>query len=192
MSKQKWQMAFDVLISRTGYTGEDGFEIFCAVESASTLWTSILEVGAEDIVPCGLGARDTLRMECAMPLYGQEMDEGISPTEAGLNRFVKLDKTESFIGQESLAAQKEAGTHRRRVGIVLTDKGIARHEDAVFLGEEKIGWVTSGTKSITLDSAIGLALVDKRLETGTEVDVEVRGKRLKAKTVKLPFYKREK
>ncbi|MEX1307411.1 MAG: glycine cleavage system aminomethyltransferase GcvT [Eubacteriales bacterium] len=180
------------ILSRTGYTGEDGFEIFCEAKSALALWDALLDIGGEDILPCGLGARDTLRLECAMPLYGQEMDKSVSPIEAGLNRFIKLDKTDAFIGQDSLIKQKEAGAHRRRAGIVLTDKGIARHEDVVWLDGEKIGVVTSGTKSITLAESIALVLLDRPLAVGTEVEIEVRGKRLKAKTVKLPFYKREK
>ncbi len=182
----------DALISRTGYTGEDGFEIFCETEHAPALWETLLEVGGEDIAPCGLGARDTLRLECAMPLYGQEMDQSVSPIEAGLSRFVKLEKTDAFIGQETLVSQKQSGEYRRRAGLVLTDKGIARQHDSVWLDGRRIGEVTSGTKSITLDASIALALVNAPLTVDTEVEVEVRGKRLKAKTVKLPFYRREK
>lgn len=182
----------NVLLSRTGYTGEDGFEVFCEAGHAPALWETLMKTGGADIAPCGLGARDTLRMECAMPLYGQEMDETVSPIEAGLLRFVKLDKADRFIGQKSLIEQRLGGKHRGRLGLVLTEPGIARQGDTVWLGDEKIGVVTSGTQSITLDAAIALVLAKRPLAADSEVEVDVRGKRKKAKVVKLPFYRRKK
>lgn len=180
------------LVSRTGYTGEDGFEIYCENADAPFLWQAILEAGKEDgVEPCGLGARDTLRFEACLPLYGQELSSEISPLEAGLGFAVKLGKEADFIGKDALIKQKEEGLRRKLVGIEMIDRGIPRHGYAVYKGDEKIGEVTTGTQSPTLKKNIGLALLDSQYTAAdTEIDVELRGKRLKAKVVATPFYRR--
>jgi len=179
------------LVSRTGYTGEDGFEIYCASEKAVELWNEILK--DENVVPCGLGARDTLRFEANLALYGQELSKDITPLEAGIGFAVKVNKEEDFFGKEVLKDQKENGVPRKLVGIEMIDKGIPRHGYEVFVGEEQVGEVTTGTQSPTLKKNIGLALLKKEFtELETEVEVQVRKKRLKAKVVKTPFYQRPK
>jgi len=182
------------LVSRTGYTGEDGFEIYCHAEDAVTLWHAILEAGKEEgVLPCGLGARDTLRFEATLPLYGQELSKDISPLEAGLGFAVKINKGADFIGKDVLKKQKDEGTARKLVGIEMIDKGIPRHGYAVFVGEEQIGFVTTGTQSPTLKKNIGLVLINAEYAAvDAEVFVEIRGKRLKAKVIATPFYKRSK
>ena len=183
-----------VLISRTGYTGEDGFEIYCDAADAVELWNAILQAGKEDgVLPCGLGARDTLRFESVLALYGQELSPEISPLEAGIGFAVKLNKEADFIGKEALKQQRETGLARKLVGIEMIDRGIPRHGYPVFKGEERIGEVTTGTQSPTLKKNIGLALIKTEF-AGLEsvVEVEIRGKRLKAAVVPTPFYKREK
>lgn len=179
------------IIARTGYTGEDGFELFCAPDQAEKLWSALLEEGrADGLKPAGLGARDSLRLECAFRLYGNDLDETTSPLEAGLGWIVKFDKGE-FVGRDALLKQKEAGLTRRLVGFKLTDKGIARHGYAVLDGGEKVGEVTSGTMSPTLKEAIGLAYVPPRLaKEGTALSIDVRGRAVSAQVVKTPFYKR--
>lgn len=183
-----------VLVSRTGYTGEDGFELYCAAEDAASLWEKILETGKEDgVVPCGLGARDTLRFEATLPLYGQELTKDITPIEAGIGFAVKPNKEADFNGKAVLKEQKENGTDRKLVGIELIDKGIPRHGYEVFAGGEEIGVVTTGTQSPTLKKNIGLALLKTEFaELGTEIEVQIRKKRLKAVVVATPFYKRPK
>lgn len=180
-----------VILSRTGYTGENGFEIYASPEAAIALWEEILKVGKEDgVIPVGLGARDTLRFEACLALYGQELTKEITPLEAGINFVVKLAK-DDFIGKDALAAQKENGVPRKLVGIEMIDKGIPRHGYSVYLNDEKIGEVTTGTQSPTLKKNIGLALVSaEHAELGKELEVEIRNKRLKAITVETPFYKR--
>lgn len=182
------------LVSRTGYTGEDGFEIYTSPESARALWEEILKEGEKDgVVPAGLGSRDTLRFEAGLPLYGQEMDEETSPLEAGLGFAVKLGKEADFIGKDALVRQKEEGIPRKLAGIRMIDKGIPRTGYAVYKGEEKIGEVTTGTQSPTLGLNIGNILVAaEHAVLGDEVEVEVRKKRLKAEIVETPFYKRAK
>ncbi|OAS85168.1 glycine cleavage system aminomethyltransferase GcvT [Metabacillus litoralis] len=182
------------LLSRTGYTGEDGFEIYCAVEDALVLWEKILEVGKEDgVLPCGLGARDTLRFEAILPLYGQELSKDITPIEAGIGFAVKPNKEADFNGKAVLKKQKENGPARKLVGIELIDKGIPRHGYEVFANGEQIGVVTTGTQSPTLKKNIGLALLKAEFTAlGTEVEVQIRKKRLKAEVVATPFYKRPK
>ncbi|QQE72922.1 glycine cleavage system aminomethyltransferase GcvT [Brevibacillus composti] len=182
------------LVSRTGYTGEDGFEIYLDHDKAIQLWDRLLEVGqADGLVPCGLGARDTLRFEAKLPLYGQELSQDISPIEAGIGFAVKVDKDVPFIGQEALKAQKENGAPRKLVGIEMIDRGIPRSHYPVFIGDEQIGEVTTGTQSPTLKKNVGLALIKaEHAAVGTELDVEIRGKRLKAVIVPTPFYKRPK
>ncbi|MGM0835648.1 MAG: glycine cleavage system aminomethyltransferase GcvT [Bacillota bacterium] len=179
------------LVSRTGYTGEDGFEIYCASEKSVELWNEILK--DENVIPCGLGARDTLRFEANLALYGQELSKDITPLEAGIGFAVKVNKEEDFFGKEVLKDQKENGVPRKLVGIEMIDKGIPRHGYEVFVGEEQVGEVTTGTQSPTLKKNIGLALLKKEFtELETEVEVQVRKKRLKAKVVKTPFYQRPK
>lgn len=182
------------LVSRTGYTGEDGFEVYCDAVDVVELWKAILNAGKEDgVIPCGLGARDTLRFEANLALYGQELSPEISPLEAGIGFAVKLNKEVDFIGKEALAKQKETGLSRKIVGIEMIDRGIPRHGYPVYKGENLIGEVTTGTQSPTLKKNIGLALIASEFTAlDSEVEVEIRGKRLKAKVISTPFYKREK
>lgn len=182
----------NVLISRTGYTGEDGFELYASPEAIVILWDEILKAGESDgVVPAGLGARDTLRFESGLPLYGQELSQDISPLEAGLGFVVKLNKAEDFIGKEALSKQKENGVPRKLVGLEMIDKGIPRTGYKVFLDEEEIGEVTTGTQSPTLNKNIGFALLNtENAKVGTEVIVQVRKRMLKAVIISTPFYKR--
>ncbi|PIC65309.1 glycine cleavage system protein T [Sporosarcina sp. P13] len=182
----------DVLVSRTGYTGENGFEIYGSPAAIQTLFPKILQAGeAEGVVPAGLGARDTLRFEAGLPLYGQELSATISPLEAGLGFVVKLNKEQDFIGKEALKRQKEQGLKRKLVGLEMIDKGIPRTGYKIYSGEAEVGEVTTGTQSPTLKKNIGFALLTTELtELGTEVEVEIRSKRLKAKVIGTPFYKR--
>ena len=182
------------LVSRTGYTGEDGFEVYCDAKDAAALWNEILEAGKEEgVLPCGLGARDTLRFEANLALYGQELSPDITPLEAGIGFAVKVNKEADFIGKEVLKNQKENGVPRKLAGIEMIDRGIPRHGYPVYKGEELIGEVTTGTQSPTLKKNIGLVLIKKEhAELGTDLEVESRGKRLKAKIEATPFYKREK
>ena len=179
------------LISRTGYTGEDGFELYTAAANAPRLWEALLAAGKEEgLIPCGLGCRDTLRLEAAMPLYGHEMDEETSPLDIGLSIFVKLDKPD-FIGKQALLDRGPSTV--KRVGLWVTGRGIAREGAAVYDGERQIGRVTSGTHCPYVDHPVAMAILDKdhaALETGVEIDV--RGRRIPAKVVRLPFYKRKK
>ena len=177
------------LISYTGYTGEAGYEIYTANENAEKLWNLLMESGAKyNIRPCGLGARDTLRLEASMPLYGHEMDETITPLETGLDFGVKMGK-EEFIGRNAL---KEKGEPKIcRVGLKIIDKGILREHQDVYFGEEKIGQTTSGTFSPLLKTSIAMALIDRKYsEIGTILEVDVRGRKLKAEITEMPFYKR--
>lgn len=182
------------LVSRTGYTGEDGFEIYCDSQDATKLWKEILAAGEEEgVIPCGLGARDTLRFEANLALYGQELSPEISPLEAGIGFAVKLNKEVDFLGKAALLHQKETGLSRKIVGIEMIDRGIPRHGYPVYKGEKLIGEVTTGTQSPTLKKNVGLALLASEFTAlDTEVEVEIRGKRLKAKVVPTPFYKRAK
>ncbi|UJW57539.1 glycine cleavage system aminomethyltransferase GcvT [Bacillus sp. A116_S68] len=181
-----------VLISRTGYTGEDGFEIYCRPEDAVLLWERIIESGtAFGILPCGLGARDTLRFEARLALYGQELSDTISPIEAGIGFAVKTEKETNFIGKDVLKRQREQGVTRKLVGLEMIEKGIPRSQYEVYKNDEKIGFVTTGTQSPTLKKNIGLALIDATYkDLDTEVEVQIRKRRAKAKIVKTPFYHR--
>lgn len=181
------------LVSRSGYTGEDGFEIYLPAAAAVTLWEKIIEAGEGQVFPCGLGARDTLRFEARLPLYGQEICADITPIEAGLGFAVKTKKAFNFIGKEVLKEQKEHGPPRKLVGIEMVERGIPRHDYPVFIGDKKVGVVTTGTQSPTLKKNIGLVLIESvYTELGQEVEVQIRDKRLKAKVVATPFYKRSK
>lgn len=179
----------NALVSRTGYTGEDGFEIYLPSTDGPILWDLLLESGKDfGLIPAGLGARDTLRFEAALPLYGQEIDKDITPLEAGLGFCVKLSK-EKFIGRESLAKQKSEGLKRKLVGFEMTERGIPRSHYQVYADGKKIGYVTTGSLSPTLNKNIGLALLDiDYTKEGTEIEVEIRNKRVKAKIIKKPFY----
>jgi aminomethyltransferase len=181
-----------VLLARTGYTGEDGFEVYVRAADAVGLWRAILRAGeAEGVVPAGLGARDTLRLEAALPLYGQELSREVSPLAAGLGRFVRLERP--FVGRDALRREEEAGIPRRVVGLRLLERGVPRTGYGVVDGEgRRVGEVTSGVLSPTLGVPIALALVPAALaEPGTRLAVEIRGRALGAEVVPTPFYKRE-
>lgn len=182
------------IVSRTGYTGEDGFEIYINKDHGRDLWTSILQAGEDKgLEPIGLGARDTLRFEANLPLYGQELSKDITPIEAGLKFAVKVNKAADFIGKDVLKEQVENGVKRKLVNIEMIDKGIPRTGHDIFMDEKKIGFVTSGTQSPTLQKNIGMALVKSEFATeGTALYVQVRKRTLKAVVVKAPFYKRDK
>jgi aminomethyltransferase len=178
-------------VSRTGYTGEDGFELFLASEHAARLWDVLLdamqEVGG---LACVLGARDTLRLEAALPLYGSDMTRDTTPLEAGLGWVVKLGKGD-FVGREALVRQRETGVPRRLVCLVMDEAGVPRHDQAVLVGGSPVGRVTSGTKSPTLGHFIAMAYVPTaHAEVGTAVEVEIRGRRHAARVVPRPFYRR--
>ncbi|MEM3457987.1 MAG: glycine cleavage system aminomethyltransferase GcvT [Candidatus Bathyarchaeia archaeon] len=190
----------EVFVSRTGYTGEDGFEVFvwnvslAKPENAVKLWNAILEAGkAFEVKPCGLGARDTLRLEAGMCLYGNDIDESTTPLEAALGFVVKLQK-DNFIGKEALLKQKTDGIKRKRVGVQMIDQGIPRPNFEIYSADStKIGYVTSGTFSPLLRYGIGMGYVEasQTLE-GTIVNVKIRGKLARAKIVSFPFYDAEK
>lgn len=179
------------IVAHTGYTGEDGWEIYCAPEAARQVWDAVLEAGApEGILPVGLGARDTLRLESALPLYGHELTRDITPYEAGLGWVVRLEKGD-FIGREALQRQKREGVKRCRVGLVLREPGIPRDGYRILHAGEPVGKITSGTMSPTLGKAIALGYVPAELaQVGTQLAVEIRGRSVAAEVVRLPFYKR--
>lgn len=179
------------MVTRTGYTGEDGCEIMLAAEHGESLWTTLMDSGAErGIVAAGLGCRDTLRLESAMPLYGHELDETTDPYTAGLGFGVKL-KAADFIGKEAVTAAKARNDRPVRVGLELEGRRIAREDAIVIANDDQIGRVTSGTFSPTLQKSIAMAYVPADFKApGTALDVEVRGRRYAASVVKLPFYKR--
>lgn len=173
------------IVARTGYTGEDGFEVFAPPHGARKIWDALLE---KDVPPCGLGARDSLRLEVAYRLYGNDMDEHRTPLEAGLGWIVKLDKEGGFIGRDTLRRQKQEGVKRKLVGFKVTGKGIARHGHAALREGERIGEVTSGTMSPVLKQAIGLVYLPATLaKEGTPFEVDIRGKPVSAVVAKTPF-----
>jgi len=190
----------EALVSRSGYTGEDGFEIYLKPDDAARLWDKLLNTGSSyGLEPAGLGARDTLRFESAMPLYGQELSEKITPLEAGLGRYVKLDK-KTFTGRDVLVAQLERGLQRKLVGFELLDRGIPRNGCQVLVGGKKAGYVTSGGFAPSLKKNLGMALVEtaeiERLSdvcaaAGGGLQVVIRDKALNAGIVKLPFYNKK-
>jgi aminomethyltransferase len=183
-----------VLMARTGYTGEDGFEFYPPQSRAADLWDALLSAGnGSGLVPVGLGARDTLRLEARMPLYGNELADDIGPLEAGLGWAVKLDKGD-FIGRDAIAAMKDEGAPRRTVGFRLTERaGTARHGYPVQLDGREVGVVTSGAHSPTLGAEIGLALIEAGgAGVGKPLQVVIRGRAVNAEQVKLPFYRRSK
>ena len=180
-----------MMVSRTGYTGEDGFEIYLSPEDSVKLWDQILEAGKEEgIKPAGLGSRDTLRFEAMLPLYGQELSKDITPLEAGLKFFVKLDKESDFIGKDALQKQVDEGLERTSVGFELLGRGIPREGYKVQKDGEEIGYVTTGYMSPTLGKNIGNALIKtSEKELGNEIDIMVRKKPVKAKIISKNFLK---
>jgi len=186
----------EAVISRTGYTGEDGFEVYANSEFAEQLWNKLLETGGfgseNGILPCGLAARNTLRLEAGMSLYGHELSDSITPLEANLGWITKLQKG-AFTGSEILQKQKEAGVARRLAGFEMIDRGIARDDCEVYANGEKVGYVTSGSPAPFIKKNIGFAMLPAELaNAGQEIEIDVRGKRLTAKVVPTPFYKRSK
>jgi aminomethyltransferase len=183
------------LVTRTGYTGEDGFELYCQAEDGAVLFDAVMEAGRDDgLLPAGLGCRDTLRFEAALPLYGQELDEAHSPLAAGLGRFVAFNKGTYFVGSDALMEQREKGLEAKLVGLSMVDKGVPRTGYKVFdeTGEVELGYVTTGSYSPTLDKYLAMAYVPVDYsQIGTILTVEVRNRKLKAEIVKMPFYRRE-
>jgi aminomethyltransferase len=180
------------LVARTGYTGEDGFEVFVEWNRGPEIWSALAEAGEQaGVVAAGLGARDTLRLEAGMPLYGNELDRSTNPFDAGLGRVVKLEKPGDFVGKDALARVAREGPAKRLVGLAITGRGIARHGYPVQAGERRTGVVTSGTQSPTLGKPIAMAYVAPGdAEPGTILAVEVREQPVSAEVVPLPFYKR--
>ncbi|MBQ8837702.1 MAG: glycine cleavage system aminomethyltransferase GcvT [Bacteroidales bacterium] len=175
-----------IIVSRTGYTGEDGFEIYASHEIVREIWDRLLQAG---VAPCGLGCRDTLRFEAGLPLYGHELSEHITPLEAGLGMFAKIKDKEDFVGREALLAQKESGLKRKSVGIELHDKAIPRAGYPVEVAGVRVGEVTTGYRSISTDRSVCVALVDKEYtELGTQVDIRIRKKLFSGVVTKRRFY----
>ena len=181
-------------VARTGYTGEDGFEVFCRPEDAEHVWSSLEEFGAPvGLVPAGLAARDTLRLEAGMPLYGNELGPDTTPFEANLGRVVKFDKPGDFVGRDALVARAQAGPRRRLTGFTLRSKRIPRHGYPVLAGGQPCGNVTSGAPSPTLGVPIAMAYVDVAImDTDPEFAVDIRGEAVPASVTELPFYRRSK
>lgn len=187
----------DAILSRTGYTGEDGYEVYTHPDNAEKLWDKLLDAGnfgsAGGILPCGLAARNTLRLEAGMSLYGHELGDDITPFEANLGWITKLDKQNSFIGSEELAKQKASGVSRKIVGFEMTEPGIARDGYDVYINNERSGVVTSGSPAPSLKKNIGMAFVPPQFANpGQEIKIDVRGKHLNGVIVTTPFYKRKK
>lgn len=184
----------DAIISRTGYTGEDGFEVYAPAERAVDLWNRLLEVGRDDgLVPCGLAARNTLRLESAMSLYGHELSDEITPLEANLGWITKTDKESDFPGRVKLVRLRSEGTAKKLVGFEMTEPGIARDGFDVYVDGERVGLVTSGSPAPFLKKNIGLAFVPAEFaNAGQEIKIDIRGKQVAAKVVPTPFYRRKK
>ncbi|HJA35915.1 MAG TPA: glycine cleavage system aminomethyltransferase GcvT [Firmicutes bacterium] len=180
----------ECLVSRTGYTGEFGYEIYCAPQDAPAIWNALLENGKDEgLLPCGLGCRDTLRFEAGMPLYGHEMDETITPLEAGLGFCVKMKKPD-FIGKKAL--EEKGPVTRKMCTLKITGRGIAREHQDVYVGDQKVGFTCSGTHCPYLGGAYATAILDlPHNEVGTQVEVDVRGRRVAAEVVATPIYDRK-
>jgi aminomethyltransferase len=180
----------DCVVSKTGYTGEAGFELYCKSGDAEALWEKLIEAGKGlGLIPCGLGARDTLRLEAAMPLYGHEMNETVNPFEAGLAFAVKMNKS-GFIGKEALEGKEKPP--RIRTGVRITGRGIAREDSTIFCQGKIVGRTTSGTFCPYLKEALAMALVDAEIAVpGTPVEVDVRGRKIEGEICALPFYKKK-
>ncbi|MBQ7059922.1 MAG: glycine cleavage system aminomethyltransferase GcvT [Firmicutes bacterium] len=178
------------IVSRTGYTGEDGFEIYLSPADAPKMWNLLLDAGKEEgLIPCGLGARDTLRLEASMPLYGHEMDDEISPRETGLGIFVKMKK-EDFIGKATLVERGKPTV--KRVGLKVTGRGILREHQSVLLDGKEIGHTTSGTFCPYLNQPVAMAILPKEYaQIGQALEVDVRGRKVPVEVIPLPFYKRK-
>jgi aminomethyltransferase len=181
----------DVLVSRTGYTGEDGFEIYCQPAQAECIWNGLLEIGeGEGLQPIGLGARDSLRFESALPLYGHELGADITPIESGLKFFIKLNK-DDYLGKSFIAKHVEEGTSRILAGLEIIERGIPRDGYHIEKDGRDVGYITSGAYSPTFKKGLAMALLSTEVvQLDNEVDVVIRDKRVKAKIVKLPFYKK--
>lgn len=181
----------ELFISRTGYTGEDGFEIMAEVSEASNLWSTLMKTGNQwGLRPIGFGARDTLRLEASMPLYGQDMDDSTSIIEAGLEWAIDLDK-DHFIGRERNAREKKEGPRRKLVGFEMLDRGIPRHGFEIEKDGKSLGQVTSGSFAPTLKKNIGMGyVVTDHSQIGNEIEIVIRGQRVRARITKMPFYKR--
>lgn len=181
----------ELFLARTGYTGEDGFEVRASTEHAERVARAILDAGvAQGLKPAGLGARDTLRLEARYPLYGYDITLETNPLEAGLGWVVKFDKAERFVGQDALERVRKEGVSRRLRGVVMRERGVLRAGYPLFVGDSRVGELTSGTMSPTLGHAIGIAYVDRAHDEATGVEVEIRGRRLPVELWKRPFYKR--
>lgn len=180
------------LVSRTGYTGEDGFEVYTTNDCIEKVWNALFEAGGDDLKPAGLGARDTLRFEAALPLYGNEMADDITPLEAGLGFFVKLGKASDFIGKSVLVKQKEEGLKRKTVGFEMKDKGIPRHGYDVVKDGKVIGSVATGYAAPTVGKTIGNALISAEYaDLGTEIEIQIRKKTAKAEVISKRFYQKK-
>ena len=182
----------ECLVAGTGYTGEDGFELYCAPNGAEKLWDALLQEGqADGVKPCGLGARDSLRTEMKYALYGNDIDDAHTALEAGLGWIVKLDKPGGFIGKEALEKQKAAGVKRKLVGFELTGSGVPRHGYPILKDGQRVGEVTSGTMGPSVKKPIGIGYVPSELSAeGSVFDVEIRGRPVPARVVKTPFWKK--
>ncbi len=188
--ESQWN-GLELLIARTGYTGEDGFEIFMPWEKAPELWNSLMETGDQSgIKPCGLGARDTLRIEMGYSLYGHEIDEDINPLEAGLGRYVKMESGD-FIGKEALRKALEKGLRHKIVGFQMIDRGIPRQGYGIFKNGVFLGNVTSGTLSPSLEKSIGMGYLTNDIDRNEKIQIEIRNKMREAETVNMPFYKKD-
>jgi aminomethyltransferase len=184
------------IVSRTGYTGEDGFEVYAASDRAEQLWNKILNAGnfgsPDGVLPCGLAARNTLRLEAGMALYGHEITEETTLLEANLGWICKLDKAE-FVGRETLAAQKAEGVKRKLIGFEVTERGIARDDQEIVIDGKPVGRVTSGSPAPFLKKNIGMGYVPAEFSSvGQQIQIDVRGRLVGAEIVKTPFYKRAK
>ncbi|WP_024620121.1 aminomethyl-transferring glycine dehydrogenase subunit GcvPA [Metaclostridioides mangenotii] len=179
------------LVSRTGYTGEDGFEVYCDNKDLKSVWDGLLETGGKEISPAGLGARDTLRFEAGLPLYGHEISEHISPVEGGIGFFVKVDKP-NYIGKQVLEQEKKEGSKRKIIGFEMKGKGMPRGGFDIKIGDETVGFVTTGCASPTTGKILGLGLIDaQHVEVGTEIDIAIRKRVVPAVIVGKPFYKKQ-
>ncbi|MFT6407265.1 MAG: aminomethyltransferase [Arenicella sp.] len=183
LSRFQGGFAEQEFVGRTGYTGEDGVELIVSAELANSLWSALIDAGVQ---ACGLGARDTLRLEAGMALYGNDLDENHTPLESGLKWTLKLDDQRDFIGKQALVDSK---SENRLIGLILLDRGVLRGHQEVFIGDQRVGEITSGTFSPSLEQSIGLARVSRLLSVGDQVEIAVRNKRLKAIVAKYPFIK---
>lgn len=179
------------IVSRTGYTGEDGFEIYCKNEDLKEIWDGLLEIGGEDICPAGLGARDTLRFEAALPLYGHEISEHISPIEGGIGFFVKVEKPD-YIGKDVLEKEKRDGSTRKVIGFEMNGKGMPRTGFEIKIDDKVVGFVTTGCASPTTGKILGLGIIDvEHAEIGKEISIAIRKRTVPAVIVEKPFYKKQ-